>query len=160
MKNIVPVIMVMLFTCNLYAARAAVQFNENYIRIVAPAGQCGILSLRPKKMPDVGVLEVISTLHGYVPKDKKLVSTTELPGLKLGSFTFGSPQPIQVVYDWAGFGTAMHYRIYCQIKEKNGVRTLVSCTDWLEFATKVGNCAQARSLIQADPLNMDQASKK
>lgn len=127
-------------------------YEKDYLRIVACPGKCGVLTITPKMVPQHGSLIVIATIHGRIPT-KGQVKFYE-GNSYLGQSEITKKDGLKVLYDCADYGNAVHYRLYCQIKDARGTIRKVNAREWLNVKSHLFPCAIAHKLATYEPLNM------
>lgn len=131
---------------------AKMMYEKEYLKIVSCPGKCGVLTITPKMLPQNGSLIVISTIHGRIPS--KLPEKFYEGNSYLGQSEI-KKEGLKVLYDCADYGNAVHYRLYCQIKDAKGNVRKVNIKEWLNVKADLFPCAIAHKLALYEPLNMN-----
>lgn len=134
------------------AAKQYFVYEKNYAKIVACAGKCGVLTIKPKKLPTNGSLYVISTISGRIPQAAE--QQFYEGNVRLGQ-TYVNKEGLVVLYDCADYGNAVHYRLYTQIRTVKGNIIKVPLNEWIEIKVELLPCAIAHKLASYAPLNMN-----
>lgn len=136
----------------IHAAKQYVTYDKNHAKIVACAGKCGVMTIKPKKLPTNGSLYVISTISGRIPQAP--AQQFYEGNVRLGQ-TYVNKEGLVVLYDCADYGNAVHYRLYTQIRTIKGNIIKVPLNEWLEIKVELLPCAIAHKLASYAPLNMN-----